>query len=48
MVRNRIREFIADKRLFLRELLKKAGLSPETRLSRCKVSRYRVAKFHER
>jgi AmmeMemoRadiSam system protein A len=36
-----------DKQVFLRELVKKAGLPPDTRLGRCKVSRYRVAKFHE-
>jgi MEMO1 family protein len=40
-------EGIPDKRDFLRELVKKAGLPPDTRLARCKVSRYRVAKFHE-
>jgi AmmeMemoRadiSam system protein B/AmmeMemoRadiSam system protein A len=40
-------EGIADKQAFLRELVKKAGLAPDTRLGRCKVSRYRVAKFHE-
>jgi AmmeMemoRadiSam system protein A len=38
---------IPDKRDFLRELVKKAGLPPDARLGRCKVSRYRVAKFHE-
>ena len=41
-------ESIPDKRSFLRELVKKAGLPPDTRLARCKVSRYRVAKFRER
>ncbi|HEY2338124.1 MAG TPA: AmmeMemoRadiSam system protein B [Burkholderiales bacterium] len=41
-------EGIPDKQAFLRELIKKAGLAPDTRLGRCKVSRYRVAKFHER
>ena len=40
-------EGLPDKRAFLRELVKKAGLPPDTRLARCKVSRYRVAKFHE-
>jgi AmmeMemoRadiSam system protein B/AmmeMemoRadiSam system protein A len=40
-------ESIPDKRAFLQELVKKAGLPPDTRLGRCKVSRYRVAKFHE-
>ena len=39
-------ESLADKRQFLTELLRKAGLPPETRLARCKVSRYRVGKFH--
>jgi AmmeMemoRadiSam system protein B/AmmeMemoRadiSam system protein A len=38
---------LPDKKLFLRELVKKAGLPNDTRLGRCKVSRYRVAKFHE-
>jgi hypothetical protein len=27
--------------------VKKAGLPPDTRLGRCRISRYRVAKFHE-
>jgi MEMO1 family protein len=40
-------EDIADKRLFLAHLLKKAGLAPDTRLTRCKVSRYRVFKWKE-
>jgi AmmeMemoRadiSam system protein B/AmmeMemoRadiSam system protein A len=40
-------EGLADKRAFLAELVKKAGLPADTRLARCKVSRYRVAKFHE-
>jgi len=40
-------EGIPDKRAFLRELMKKAGLPPDTRLGRCRVSRYRVAKFYE-
>jgi MEMO1 family protein len=40
-------EGLADKRVFLNELVKKAGLPVDTRLARCKVSRYRVAKFHE-
>lgn len=34
-----------DKRQFLGALLKKAGLPEDTRLARCKVSRYRVHKF---
>jgi AmmeMemoRadiSam system protein B/AmmeMemoRadiSam system protein A len=40
-------ESIPDKKLFLQELLRKAGLSTETRLARCRVSRYRVAKWKE-
>ena len=40
-------ESLPDKRAFLGELVKKAGLPADTRLGRCKVSRYRVAKFHE-
>jgi AmmeMemoRadiSam system protein B/AmmeMemoRadiSam system protein A len=38
-------EGLPDKRQFLRELVKKAGLPADTRLMRCKVSRYRVTKF---
>ncbi len=38
---------ISDKRAFLSQLLKKAGLPADTRLTRCKVSRYRVAKWKE-
>jgi AmmeMemoRadiSam system protein B/AmmeMemoRadiSam system protein A len=41
-------EGMPDKKVFLRELAKKAGLPADTRLARCKISRYRVAKFHER
>jgi AmmeMemoRadiSam system protein B/AmmeMemoRadiSam system protein A len=41
-------EGLADKRLFLSELVKKAGLPPGTRLARCKLSRYRVVKFDGR
>lgn len=41
-------ESIADKRMFLTELLRKAGLPEHTRLTRCKVSRYRVVKFDGR
>src|SRR5258706_2127928 len=41
-------EGLPDKKSSMRELLKKTGLPPETRLARCRVSRYRVAKFHER
>jgi len=40
-------EGLPDKILFLKELVKKAGLPQDTRLARCKVSRYRAAKFHE-
>jgi len=35
-------EGLPDKRVFLKELIKKAGLPDDTRLARCKVSRYRV------
>ena len=38
-------EALPDKRPFLAALLKKAGLPEDTRLARCKLSRYRVAKF---
>jgi AmmeMemoRadiSam system protein B/AmmeMemoRadiSam system protein A len=41
-------EGLPDPRAFLGELLKKAGLPPETRLARCRVWRYRVSKFHGR
>ena len=40
-------EDLPEKRTFLAHLLKKAGLPPDTRLTRCKVSRYRVAKWKE-
>jgi AmmeMemoRadiSam system protein A len=40
-------EDIADKKLFLAHLLKKAGLPLDTRLTRCKISRYRVFKWKE-
>jgi len=40
-------ESIPDKRRFLAELVAKAGLPADTRLARCKVSRYRVAKWRE-
>ncbi len=36
---------LPDKRAFLGELVKKAGLPADTRLARCKVSRYRVKKW---
>ncbi len=38
-------ETLPDRRQFLGELVKKAGLPADTRLARCKVSRFRVAKF---
>ena len=41
-------EGIPEKKTFLSELARKAGLPADTRLGRCKVWRYRVAKFHER
>jgi MEMO1 family protein len=40
-------ESIPDRRAFLGELLRKAGLPETTRLTRCKVSRYRVFKWKE-
>jgi AmmeMemoRadiSam system protein A len=40
-------EDIADKRAFFAHLLRKAGLPADTRLGRCSVSRYRVAKWKE-
>jgi MEMO1 family protein len=40
-------ESIADKRLFVSELVKKAGLPADVRLTRCKLSRYRVFKWKE-
>ena len=41
-------ESLPDPRTFLAELARKAGLPADTRLARCRVSRYRAAKFHER
>ena len=38
---------LPDKRAFLAHLLKKAGLPPDTRLTRCRISRYRVHKWKE-
>jgi AmmeMemoRadiSam system protein B/AmmeMemoRadiSam system protein A len=38
-------ESIPDKRAFLGELVKKAGLPADTRLARCKLSRYRAKKW---
>jgi hypothetical protein len=40
-------EGIADKQVFLKELVRKAGLPADTRLTRCKLSRYRVVKWKE-
>ena len=40
-------EGIPDKRRFLRELARKAGLPDDIRLTRCKLSRYRVTKWSE-
>jgi AmmeMemoRadiSam system protein B/AmmeMemoRadiSam system protein A len=39
---------LPDKRAFLAELVRKAGLAPDTPLARCAISRYRVVKFHGR
>lgn len=41
-------EAIPDKRMFLEELKRKAGIPADTRLGRCSVSRYRVMKWTER
>jgi MEMO1 family protein len=40
-------ENIDNKRQFLTHLLNKAGLPADTRLTRCRISRYRVAKWKE-
>jgi AmmeMemoRadiSam system protein B/AmmeMemoRadiSam system protein A len=40
-------ESLPEKRAFLGELLRKAGLPDDTRLARCRISRYRVAKWRE-
>ena len=40
-------EGLPDKRAFMRELMRKAGLGADARLARCKVSRYRVIKWSE-
>jgi hypothetical protein len=40
-------EGLPDKRQFLRELVRKAGLPADTRLARCKLWRYRVVKWKE-
>ena len=41
-------ESVPDTRAFLRELVKKAGLPPDTPLERCRILRYRVVKFDGR
>ena len=41
-------ETIPDKKAFIGELKRKAGIPADTRLSRCRVSRYRVLKWHEK
>jgi AMMECR1 domain-containing protein len=40
-------EGIADKQVFLKELVRKAGFPADMRLTRCKLSRYRVVKWKE-
>ncbi len=40
-------ETLPDKRQFFAHLVRKAGLPADTRLGRCRVSRYRVAKWKE-
>lgn len=40
-------EGLPDKRQFLGELARKAGLPADIRLGRCRISRYRVAKWKE-
>jgi AmmeMemoRadiSam system protein B/AmmeMemoRadiSam system protein A len=40
-------EQLRDKRTFLAHLLKKAGLPADTRFARCRIQRYRVAKWKE-
>jgi hypothetical protein len=40
-------EAIAEKQVFIKELIRKAGLPADTRLTHCKVSRYRVIKWKE-
>jgi AmmeMemoRadiSam system protein B/AmmeMemoRadiSam system protein A len=39
---------VPDKRAFLGQLLRKAGLPADTRLESCRISRYRVTKFDGR
>lgn len=41
-------ESLPDKRRFMAELLRKAGLPADTRLARCSIARYRVVKWKER
>ena len=41
-------EGVPDKRAFLGQLLRKAGLPPDTRLETCTISRYRVTKLDGR
>jgi hypothetical protein len=38
-------EGLPDKRAFLGELMRKAGIAADTRLARCKLWRYRVIKW---
>ena len=40
-------EGLPEPRRFMGELMKKAGLAPDERLARCRVSRYRVIKWSE-
>jgi AmmeMemoRadiSam system protein A len=40
-------EMIPDKRQFLDELMRKAGLAADTRIARCRISRYRVKKWKQ-
>ncbi len=40
-------EGLPDKRRFLEELKRKAGIPADTRLARCRVSRYRVMKWQQ-
>ena len=40
-------EALPEPRRFMDELMRKAGLAPEERLARCRVSRYRVIKWME-
>jgi hypothetical protein len=38
-------EGLPDRRKFLEELMRKAGIPADTRLARCKLWRYRVIKW---